>query len=358
MNKNKRHIYLTRNVAALFLSFSLNVYAQADASASKERPLFNEDSTLAVTIEGPLQTIMRNRDDPKEAPGKLSYTDSDGTLHTLDMNLRMRGKFRAKRDICNFTPLRVNFKKSQVKGTLFAGQDKIKLVTDCQSGKSRHQQLVLKEYLAYKILNLISDRSFSARLLRITYVDTDRKGKSRESYGFFIEDQDHIADRLGLKRAKMPRTKYGALQAAQANLVTVYEYFIANTDFSMVAGPPDSNCCHNTVLYQNNDEPLIAIPYDFDHAGLIDAPYASPNPRFRLKTVTQRLYRGQCANNELLDSTFQRFTAKRDDINELIKNLEGFSTKSNARTMSLVDDFYKDISTPKKIEKKFFKKCS
>jgi hypothetical protein len=341
----------------MFLLIGLKASAQSDGSAPVHRPLFDDEATLAITIEGPLKTIMRTRDESEEYPSIFKYTDADGTEHTLDINLRIRGKFRAKKETCNFAPLRVNFQKKQVKGTLFEGQDKIKLVTDCQSSKSRYQQILLKEYLAYKILNVLTDQSFSARLLRVTYIDTDNKNKSRESYAFFIEEKEHIGERIGHELIKIPRTKYNALDPAQSNLVNVYEYFIANTDFSLVAGPKDSDCCHNAVLYQKDGGPIISIPYDFDHAGLIDAPYAAPNPKFKIKTVKTRIYRGRCANNENLDSTFQLFLDKRDAINEVVNGLEGFDDKSRKKMTKFIDDFYKDISTPKNVEKKFFKKC-
>ena len=358
MKKINRHTFSTCCVATLFLSISLNSNAQSDDSGSVNRPLFDDDSTLTMTIQGPLKTVMRNRDETEEFPAIIKLSNADGTETTLDIKLRVRGKFRRKRETCNFAPLLVNFKKKQVEGTVFAGQNTIKLVTDCQSSKKRYQQLLLKEYLAYKLLNVLSDRSFNARLLNVTYIDTDRKNRSRESYAFFIEEKDHIADRLGFERIKIPRTKYSALDPRQANLVNVYEYLIANTDFSLVAGPKDSNCCHNTVLYQKDSSPFISIPYDFDNAGLIDAPYAAPNPRFKINTVKQRVYRGRCSNNSHLDSTFQHFLAKRDEIGMLVTGLNGFDEKSVKGTMNLIDGFYKDISTPKTVQKKFIKKCS
>ena len=342
----------------MFLFIGINAGAQSDDSAPVHRPLFDDNAIVAVTVEGPLQTIMRARDESIEYPSIFRYTDADGSEHILDIKLQIRGKFRAKKETCNFAPLRINFKKKQVAGTLFHGQNRIKLVTDCQMSRGNYQQILLKEYLAYKILNLLSDRSFGARLLNVTYIDTDRKNKSRESYAFFIEDKDHIGDRLGMERAKVPRLKYSALDPAQMNLVNVYEYFIANTDFSLVAGPKGSNCCHNAVPYQKDAGPYISIPYDFDHAGLIDAPYANPNPKFRIRTVKSRVYRGRCNNNELLDATFQQFIEKRDEINGIITGLEGFDKKSAKGTMSFIDNFYKDISSPKNIEKKFIKKCS
>ena len=186
MTKIKRHTYLTCCAAVMFLLTAINASAQATDSGPVHRPLFDSDSIVAVTIEGPLQTIMRKRDESDQYPSIFKYTDAAGTEHTLEINLRIRGKFRAKKETCKFAPLRVNFKKKQVEGTLFEGQDKIKLVTDCQSSKKNYQQILLREYLAYKILNVLSDKSFGARLLHVTYVDTDNKNKTRESYAFSL----------------------------------------------------------------------------------------------------------------------------------------------------------------------------
>lgn len=344
--------------ATLFLSIFLIVSAQSDLSDPKSRPLFNDDSTLAVTIAGPLTTIMRKRDDTEEFPATFKYVNADGTETALDVKLRVRSKTRLEREICNFVPLRVNFRKKQVEGTLFEGQNTIKLVTDCQSGTKRYQQLLLREYLAYKILNVLSDRSFNVRMLRATYVDTDRNNRSRESYAFFIEEEDHLADRLDLELAKIPGTNHSDLNAAYSNLVNVYEYFIANTDYSLIAGPAGSDCCHNAVLFQKDGGPYISIPYDFDSAGLVDAPYAVPNPRFRTRSVKQRVYRGRCSNNLYLDATFEHFLAKRDDIEQLVAGLGGYEEKSVNRTTKFIADFYKDISMPKTVQKKFIEKCS
>jgi len=358
MIKINRHIYLTCCLAALFLSIGLNASAQTEDSGPIHRPLFNDDSVFVLTIEGPLQTIMRKRDESEEYTSILRYTDADGTEHTLDINLRIRGKSRAKKETCNFAPLRVNFKKNQVEGTLFEGQDKIKLVTDCQSNKKSYQQILLKEYLAYKILNVLSDQSFSARLVLATYVDTDRKKKSRESYAFFIEEKEHIGERIGHELITIPRTKYSALNPAQSNMINVYQYFIANTDFSLIAGPKGTDCCHNSALYQKDGGPIVSVPYDFDSAGFVNAPYAEPNPRFKIKSVKKRVYRGRCSNNALLDSTFQQFTDNRDAINQVVTELHDFDDNSVKGTMSLIDNFFEDISTPKNIEKKFIQKCS
>jgi hypothetical protein len=177
-------------------------------------------------------------------------------------------------------------------------------------------------------------------------------------YGFVIEDEDDIGERLGLTGSKLNGIKVQQLDARQANLVAVYEYLIGNTDFSLILGPAGSSCCHNAVLFSNGGAPFTPIPYDFDFSGLVDAPYAEPNPRFKLRSVKSRLYRGRCINNELLDGTFADFLAKEAEIRGLVTDLEALDDKNRKEVTKFLDAFFEDISNPKLKERKFIKKCS
>ena len=47
----------------------------------------------------------------------------------------------------------------------------MKLVSECKVS-SDHEQFLFKEFLAYKIYNLISDRSFQVRLLKVRWEDS------------------------------------------------------------------------------------------------------------------------------------------------------------------------------------------
>ncbi|NIP93601.1 MAG: hypothetical protein GWN18_19895, partial [Thermoplasmata archaeon] len=70
---------------------------------------------------------------------------------------------------CEFPPLRLNFKKGQLDETLFDGQDKVKLVTHCRNG-DRYEQNVVKEYLVYRLYNVLTPLGFQVRMAHITYV--------------------------------------------------------------------------------------------------------------------------------------------------------------------------------------------
>ncbi len=346
--------HLTGSCTLMFLAHSLPIMAQTAEEAA--RPLFASHEVINVRIEAPIRTLIRDRPDEEYLEGAFHYQLADGSEQTLDLKLRSRGKYRRLKRTCTLPPIRLNFRKEQVEGTLFDGQDKLKLVTHCQSS-DRFEQLVLREYLAYRILQTVTDKSFGARLMRIEYIDTDGKEKQGTRYAFVIEDDDVIAERIGLNKLDLRRTSYNALEPRHANLVSVFQFMIGNTDFSMIAGPADDDCCHNVVLYGNPDQKISSVPYDFDFSGMVDAPYAEPNPELRLRDVRTRLYRGRCSNNQYLPESLALFKEKQTEIRAIATGLD-LDSRNASRVARYIDDFYGVIGDEGEVEKNIIKKCS
>lgn len=321
-------------------------------------PLFAEDSLLSATIEAPLTTLMEDRPDEDYLNGTFRYREEDGNERIFDLKLRTRGKYRRDKSHCDFAPIRLNFRTEQVVDTLFAGQDKLKMVTHCQSRNPHYQQLVLREYLAYRILNLITDKSYRVRLLQINYIDAEG-GKPRERLGFVLEDDDHVAERNGLKVVKTGDIPIDTLDREQQSLIDIFQYMIGNTEYSLHIAEPDDDCCHNTDLMSaTGSAPYIPLAYDFDFSGLVNAPYAEPNPRYRrLRTVRQRLYKGLCSNNDLLPPTIQQFLDKKDAVYDLIDDLDLLDKKSRKHLIGYLDVFFSRISDPKSVQIRFVGKC-
>ncbi len=317
-------------------------------------PLFQDNETLHVTITGPLTSLVRERPKDEYSAAVLEYTETDGTPVKFDLEIRARGNSRHK--TCEYPPVRLNLKKSQTKGTLFDKQNKLKLVIHCDYSE-QYEQVVLREYLAYRILSAITDMSFRVRLLHVTYVNTEVQGGGQVRYGFLIEHKNRLAKRYDLKDLKIERTTVASIQPDRLNLTSVFAFFIGNTDFSPIAGPPDSNCCHNYVLFGNDTDLVIAVPYDFDQSGFVEAPYAKPDRHFRISDVRQRLYRGRCVNNEHVAKSLQRFRDSRESIYALINDQEGLQSDVRDRLIGYIDDFYGLINNPKKVEKRIIKKC-
>lgn len=340
----------------LAISWFLGVGISSAQTGKEADPLFQSNDILEVRIAAPFDTILRKRSDEEDLDGTLQYTNDAGAVEEVAIGIRTRGISRLDKEVCRFPPLRLDFKKSQVKDSLFHKQDKLKLVTHCNDRSNRYKETPLREYIAYRMLNELTDVSFRVRLMHITYVDTDGRDKDRTRYGFIIEHKKRLAKRLGIEPLILENTSSKALWPEYTNLVSVFHYMIGNTDFSPIAGPDDV-CCHNHVLLGAEGELMYSVPYDFDQSGLVDAYHGITNPRFKLRNAKQRLYRGRCRNNEQLDATIALFNGRRDSISKLVDEQEGLEERTRYEIRKFLDKFYDTINSPKQVQRHFIKKC-
>ena len=341
----------------LLLAFTLGSAASGEDHAGKTAPLFASNDIMDVTIRAPFTTIMRKRSEDEDRPATLTYIDAEAGEITVDLGIRTRGHFRHQSKTCKFAPLRLNFKKSAVKETVFAGSDKLKLVTHCRKGSSLYSQAVISEHLAYRIFNLLTDASFRVRLMRITYVDTDKKDRANTEFAFVIEHKKQLAKRLGLEINESPKTEIRFLDARHTNLGSIYQYLIGNTDFSPIRAAPGEPCCHNYILFGTEQGKILPIPYDFDMSGIVDAPHSEPNMQFRIKNVRQRLYRGRCRNNEHVPASVQAFLDHKDGIYALVNLNEFYNTNTRKKTLHFLDDFYRIIERPERVQSQLIDEC-
>ncbi len=347
-----------RRLHASVLAIAATLVLPADArEQSAVAPLFAEDSLLEVTITAAFDTLMRDRPDVEYLTGTFEYKGSNGTLTVLDLKLRTRGNYRRDPEHCDFAPIRLNFRKSQVADTVFAGQDKLKLVTHCRSGEPHFENYVLREYLAYRLYNALTPVSYGVRLLRITYSDVE-SGESLTRLGFVIEHDDAVAERNGFQVVKTARVRPEDIEPRQQNLVHVFSYMIGNTEYSLLYPEPDKHCCHNTdVLSAGGGPSYVHLPFDFDFAGLVDAPYAEPNPRYPIRSVRTRHYKGLCANNDLLPDTVQVFHDSRGEFDRTIDSYSHLSKYSARLVREYVNSFFGKIENPEKMQKALADKC-
>ena len=285
-----------------FLSLLLFLPASLPAGS-----LFDSSEVLDVRIAGPFNSLIKHKDRRKESPFVLTAKDVDHNVY-----IRVRGKSRAR--ICDFPPLRLNFKTKEAAGTLFAGHDKLKLVTHCQN-YDRAETDLLQEYVAYRVLNVITDTSYRVRLLRVNYSDTDKRPgkKAANRHGFLLEPAAAFAARIGAKRHQTKTIKRGTLDLDYAALVFVYQFLIGNTDWSLVLAEGVDDCCHNVDVYIG-DTGVLLVPYDLDLSGVVNARYAYPDRSLRIRRVTQRLYRGMCMERDVLQAALKHVKSLRAEI--------------------------------------------
>jgi hypothetical protein len=340
-------------VAILFNSFALQSQAKA-----ADQPLFESDQLLNLRIEAPLTTLftdLLNADEYVE--GTLYFAGADGVEQSLPIKIKPRGKTRRDKKICRFPPLTINFKKKSTEGTVFQGQDKLKLVTHCQSKKSSYEQYYLQEHTIYKTYNIVTDQSFLARLAQVDYVDTEGKQSVSGKHAFFIEDAGLLGARISAERLKVETIPSANFDINAAARFAIFQYFIGNLDWAMLGGPPGDNCCHNSKAYLASSGQTIPIPYDFDYSGLINASYAVPPDSVRVKSVRQRAYRGFCKHNDGIEPALQLFRQNKESIYALAQNAPHLKEKTVNSMVKYYDAFYKIIEDPKKAQKAIYDRC-
>ncbi len=339
-------------------SWVLPVQAQGQAPApgkEKKEKLFGPEQTLAISVLAPWGDIIRDVKNKNPYPATIEYVDSLGASHSIPLKVSRRGLTR--QTVCKFPPIRLQFEKAAVKGTIFRGQKTLKLVTHCDKG-NRWEQYYVKEMLAYRMYNLISDKSFRVRPLSTTYIDSGNNSADKSRFAFLVEDDGDVAKRNELKKLKLKRISPEQMDSLEASQMALFQYMIGNVDWSTLHGPGVELCCHNAKLIGLDPASAIyTLPYDFDSSGLVDAHYAAPNAGLPISRVTQRLYRGFCAHNPTLEDARAEFLSKEPEIIALVKNESRLNSRSVKVALRYLGDFFEILRSDKLFERNITQKC-
>jgi pimeloyl-ACP methyl ester carboxylesterase len=342
-----------------------NFFAAADeflngqwpAGARPVVPLFSIEQEFEFTLSAPIRTLVRRMSRRPEVDGTVSYRDTNGTTVELYAEVTTRGVSRL--ELCRFPPLRLNFRRSEVPGTLFAGQNRIKIGTRCMEN-DRYEQYMLLEYLIYRIYEQVTEFSFNVRLATVNYVDTEREDRADLAPAYFIEHIDGLADRVGMRAIEeMESRTVPEFDPEQLAIYSLFQYMIGSTDWSFIRSADDRECCHNTDILGPREGAtglLVPVPYDFDQAGLINTPYALPAEGLRIRSVTDRLYRGVCSTNDYLDDAIERFNAARDRIEALFE-LDRLNDDSKRDALEYLARSYEIINDPEELQSEIIDRC-
>jgi hypothetical protein len=299
---------------------------------------FKDTAILNATITTNISRIMRlKQKDGAQFPAIFSTTLGDGFTVNDSVVLEVRGHFR--RDYCYFPPIRVLFKNNPF--SVMKPLGTLKLVSQCKTF-STDKQYVLKEFIIYKIYNLLTDLSFRVRLLNLNWQDTTNKSKSVAEYAFLLEDTKDLAQRNECVEMKQVKLKTETTDRKQMTLVAIFEYMIGNTDFAVPAN-------HNTKLIipkaDSTHRPYV-VPYDFDYSGFVNTDYAVPDQNLPIQSVRERLYRGFPRSMEELNDVLLIFNEKKKAIYDVVNNFDLLTARSKKEMIDYLDEFYSIINSP------------
>lgn len=352
----KTFFYSCMLVAFFYCSFPSTGNAQlpVDSAASavqhlaNRKSLFESDAILEITLSGNIKELLNDRSENSQYhPMLLSYKEEDSSDVAIPVRMKTRGHFRKLRENCFYPPLQINFSKNDLLyASVFKEQDKLKLVMPC-----KEDDYIIREWLVYKLYNLVTPQSFRARLVRVKLVDTKNKKTFTPFYTIMIEEEKQMARRNGLiavnKKLQPTQTQREAfLQMA------VFEYLAGNTDWGI-------QYLQNIKLIALDSNAVpIAVPYDFDHAGIVNAPYAHPAEELQMSSVRERRYRGFCIEDmHQFDAVIHLYNSLKNEIYSTYTTCTLLDEKYIKTTVKYLDDFYAIINNPTLLQKEFGYPC-
>lgn len=329
------------------LLFSL-FFTTAFASRSQQVDsfqFFKDSDVIEMTLTTDLKALQSQKGEDQFQPATVTLKFSEDNLVTEQAQAGARGKFR--RSYCRIPPIMLNFRNEGATSRL-NNLGKLKLVIGCSAG-SGDEELLFKEYLVYKLYNLLEDKSFRVRLLKVTYVDTRNRIKTFTQHAFLIEDDADMARRNNCKKKEHGQVLTEATNRETMTMVALFQYMVGNTDWSVPNG-------HNIKLVfdKNEENPVpYPVPYDFDYCGLVNAAYAVPNEIIGTQTVTERVYRGFPRSVEEIEAKLRIFREKKTQIMNTINNFTLLPDKTKKGMVNYLNSFFELIDKPAVVKSEF-----
>lgn len=293
-----------------------------------------------ITVKSDLSYLVENKKSSDEyIDGEFKFELEKNVTQTLPVKVKCRGRYRRMK--CDFPPFKLKFKKDDLAAHGLNEFNELKLVTHCMDEKERSKDLILREYLTYQLYNILTPNSFRAQLVKVTYLNTKGKPNKIKGWGILIEDSDELAHRIGGSKEFFMGLPDSCFNPRQEKITALFNYMIGNTDWS-------TKLARNLEMIKCPDSSMMIVPYDFDFAGLVNAPYAVPNNIIGQKNIRDRVYLGRkCPLSEFTE-TFQLFKEKKEEIFATIKNANNLSIQSKSEMSEYLAGFYDTIEDEEK----------
>jgi hypothetical protein len=338
----------------LFLPLKGNTQAAKDSvslavqHASQEKSLFETDKILEITLSGNIRELLNDRSgNPENHPLRLTYRGEDSSVISVPVEAKTRGNFRRLRENCYYPPILLHFPKGDAKkSSIFKEDSKLKLVMPC-----RGDQYIIYEWLVYRLYNIITPKSFRAKLVRVKLENNKTNKDAAPFYGILLEEEKQMCERNGTISVKM-KLMPEQTETSSFLIMAMFEYLIGNTDWSV-------QYMQNIKLITVDSNSVPAtVPYDFDMSGIVNSPYARPAEELKMNSCRERRYRGYCMlDMKQFDSAIELFNKRKEDIYSVYTNCSLLDAKYIKSTLKFLDEFYATINNPKAVKKEFGYPC-
>ncbi len=326
----------------------VTVYSQTgtDSLPAIQKTIFENDEIVQLELNGNIRELLNDRSE-KSSYHKIKLVYNVKQPDTANVEMKTRGHFRKMSENCTYPPLLINFKKSKPGTRQFFGKsDKLKLVMPCVN-----KTYLVREWLVYKLYNLITPCSLQATLVKLQMNDTKRGKSYPEMFGILIENEDEMAERnhqVIVKRKVMPK----GIELNNFLTMAMFQYLIGNTDWSIEFTQ------NMLIMAADSTSTPLSVAYDFDHSGMVDAPYAHPAEALKMGSVTERRYRGYCITDlTAFNPIIAHYNILKQDIYNLYSNNTLIDEKYKKSILKYLDEFYTTINSPELFKNDFLYPC-
>lgn len=312
--------------------------------------LFGREEALELTLKCDFRTFKKERFDDKYHPASMTCVVNDSFLVTHPVRLKARGVYR--REKCGMPPIWLNIRSSGIDINELSGTRRIKMVSVCRSSE-QYSDYLLREYILYKIFNLVTPYSFRVRLVNLTMVDTGKDNKESQSWAFLIEPTGLMAYRLGAEVIKSDELSMKTVNPEAMDILAMFQYMIANPDYSVTGR-------HNLkILAARTSGPsgFIPVPYDFDFTGFVNANYATPNPQVEIHSLRERYFVGPCRDRLSYENAIAALQAVRDEIESTIWAFDYLDEDSRFDLIGYIESFFNTADHDRFIDRQISTTC-
>lgn len=296
--------------------------------------LLPEDQIAEVIITTDYKQLEANRKTDEYQPGHIQFKVKKNIVLDMDMKIKCRGKFRRMK--CDFPPLKLKFKKKDLREQGLSEVNELKLVTHCLNDRAKSRELVIREYLIYKLYSIISNYSFRVHLVKVRYAGQKKRLARIKHYSILLEDGEDLADRYNAEKFETMGVSPDSLHRFQEIATSLFQYMISNVDYSYTM-------CRNVELIRLPDGPIVCVPYDFDFSCIVKAPYARPNGQLGQKSICDRVYMGFPRPFEEVDPVLRYYEKKQGELIDYVHTFRLLPEESRKEIIDYINSFYQEI---------------
>lgn len=304
---------------------------------------FLKEEPITLTLKFDIKAYQKTRISEAYQDAELIYQIDDSISITHKVKLKTRGEYRKK--FCTIPPFWLNIKKSNIPSNDLDGIRKVKVVTHCKNS-DRFSDYLMKEYLVYKLYNIISPYSFRVRLIRVIYVDTGRDNKITENWAFALEPEKLLAERLDARAIENDRLAMATVNCDVLDRLALFQYMIGNADYSITGR-------HNIKIIRLHGEgPIgnIPIPYDFDYTGIVNTSYATPGENLGLANVRERYFLGPCRDEAVHQKVVEELKGHKQELLDVLEQCELLSIRQKIYAVKYIESYFSEAEASKFIE--------